>query len=104
MEVSTQSIKPVTKSKLRLKAEARTMLYLDRTLNSSNRFQKVHGIAIKTKKDHRYEWLADMKVFGEVASAMGDADTLAFIQSSVVDNTAAACDELVKDISKLGNS
>ena len=92
------------KSALRLKAEARTMLYLDRTLNASSRFQKMHGIAIKTKKDHRYEWLADMKTFGEVASAMSDDDTLTFIQQSVTDDTAAACDELVKDISKLGNS
>ena len=86
--------KTSNKSKLRLKAEARMWLYLDRTLNASTRFQKIHGLAVKTKKDHKYEYLADMKVFAE----------LALIQQSVTDDTAQQCDDLVKDISKMGNS
>ena len=93
-----------SKSKLRLKAEARMWLYLDRTLNASTRFQKVHGIACKTKQDHKYEYLADMKVFAELALSLGDRDTLTFIQQSVTDDTAQQCDDLVKDISKMGNS
>jgi len=104
MSTPTIPSKPVTKSKLRLKAEARMWLYLDRTLNASTRFQKIHGIAVKTKKDHRFEYLADMKVFAELALSLGDRDTLTFIQQSVTDDTAQQCDTLVSEIGKLGNS